>query len=177
MSSVVLSGDTSGTVTLTVPAVAGTNTVTLPAQTGNVMLVGSSFAAYLSGPTTTITNMTATKIVCDTVDFNIGGGYNATTGLFTAPVAGRYLFTGSLYVYSVQTAEILIFKNGSAFKRNPNVNVGSNVNPNTAQTSYIMNLAANDTVGIYVYQTSGGTATLYGTSQRETSFTGQYLGV
>ena len=38
MSSVVLSGDTSGTVTVTVPAVAGTNTATLPASTGNVLL-------------------------------------------------------------------------------------------------------------------------------------------
>jgi hypothetical protein len=38
MSSVVISGDTSGTVTVTVPAVAGTNTVTIPASTGTVLL-------------------------------------------------------------------------------------------------------------------------------------------
>ena len=37
MSSVVISGDTSGAVTLTVPAVAGTNTLTLPALTGNLV--------------------------------------------------------------------------------------------------------------------------------------------
>lgn len=37
MSSVVISGDTSGTVSVTVPAVAGTNTLTLPAVTGNVI--------------------------------------------------------------------------------------------------------------------------------------------
>ena len=42
MSSVVLSGDTSGTVTLTVPAVAGTNTVTVPAGTGTVAVQGVS---------------------------------------------------------------------------------------------------------------------------------------
>lgn len=42
MSSVVLSGDTSGTVTLTVPAVAGTNTVTIPAGTGTVAVQGVS---------------------------------------------------------------------------------------------------------------------------------------
>lgn len=35
MASVVLSGDTSGSVSLTVPAVAGTNTITFPAATGN----------------------------------------------------------------------------------------------------------------------------------------------
>ena len=41
MSSMVLSGDTSGTVTVTVPAVAGTNTITLPASTGTVVTTGS----------------------------------------------------------------------------------------------------------------------------------------
>jgi len=38
MSSLVLTGDTSGQVTLAAPAVAGTNTATLPASTGNVLL-------------------------------------------------------------------------------------------------------------------------------------------
>ena len=42
MSSVVLSGDTSGTVTVTVPAVAGTNTVTVPAGTGTMAVQGVS---------------------------------------------------------------------------------------------------------------------------------------
>jgi len=41
MSSVVISGDTSGTVTVTVPAVAGTNTLTLPASTGNILASSS----------------------------------------------------------------------------------------------------------------------------------------
>ena len=42
MSSVVISGDTSGAVTLTVPAVAGTNTITLPAGTGTAAVQGVS---------------------------------------------------------------------------------------------------------------------------------------
>ena len=41
MSSVVLSGDTSGAITLSAPAVAGTNTITLPASTGTVLTSGS----------------------------------------------------------------------------------------------------------------------------------------
>jgi hypothetical protein len=36
--SIVVSGSTSGTITLDVPAVAGTNTVTIPAKTGNAMI-------------------------------------------------------------------------------------------------------------------------------------------
>ncbi len=38
MSSVVLSGDSSGSVTLTVPSAAGSNTVTIPASTGTAAL-------------------------------------------------------------------------------------------------------------------------------------------
>jgi len=42
MSSVVISGDTSGAITLSAPAVAGTNTITLPAATGTVVLSGTT---------------------------------------------------------------------------------------------------------------------------------------
>lgn len=38
MASLILTGDTSGQVTLAAPAVAGTNTVTLPASTGNALV-------------------------------------------------------------------------------------------------------------------------------------------
>jgi hypothetical protein len=42
MSSVVISGDTSGAITFAAPAVAGTNTITLPAGTGTVAVQGAS---------------------------------------------------------------------------------------------------------------------------------------
>lgn len=41
MSSIIVSGDTSGAITLAAPAVAGTNTLTLPASTGTVLTTGS----------------------------------------------------------------------------------------------------------------------------------------
>ena len=41
MSSVVISGDTSGAITLAAPAVAGTNTITLPASVGTMITTGS----------------------------------------------------------------------------------------------------------------------------------------
>jgi hypothetical protein len=41
MSSVVISGDTSGAITLAAPAVAGTNTITLPASAGTMITTGS----------------------------------------------------------------------------------------------------------------------------------------
>ena len=42
MSSIVLTGDTSGTVTVSAPAVAGTRTITLPAATGTAVLEDGS---------------------------------------------------------------------------------------------------------------------------------------
>ena len=42
MSSLILSGDTSGQITFSAPSVAGTNTITLPANTGTVITTGSS---------------------------------------------------------------------------------------------------------------------------------------
>jgi len=50
MSSVVISGDTSGTITLAAPAVAGTNTLTLPASTGNIL---ASTSQLIGNGTTT----------------------------------------------------------------------------------------------------------------------------
>jgi hypothetical protein len=58
MSSVVISGDTSGTVTVTVPAVAGTNTITIPALTGNALVS----TAVSASTTNTVTNKIAINI-------------------------------------------------------------------------------------------------------------------
>jgi len=41
MSSVVISGDTSGAITVSAPLVAGTNTATLPAVTGTIIVLGT----------------------------------------------------------------------------------------------------------------------------------------
>lgn len=42
MASIVISGDTSGSITLSAPAVAGTNTLSLPANTGTIITTASS---------------------------------------------------------------------------------------------------------------------------------------
>jgi len=54
----ILSGDTSGAVTVTVPAVAGTNTITIPAVTGNALVS----TAVSASTTNTVTNKIAINI-------------------------------------------------------------------------------------------------------------------
>jgi len=56
MSSVVIAGDTSGTVTLAAPAVAGTTTLTLPATTGTLVLAAApTFTGQATIPTINLT--------------------------------------------------------------------------------------------------------------------------
>jgi len=74
MASLVLTGDTSGQVTLAAPAVAGTNTATLPVATGELSMLGTSGQTWqtvtrVSG--TTYTNSTGKPIF---VAITIGGG-------------------------------------------------------------------------------------------------------
>jgi len=58
LSSIVVAGDTSGSVTLSAPAVAGTATITLPTVTGN-MLSSTGVTASVLG---TVTNKVAINI-------------------------------------------------------------------------------------------------------------------
>ena len=58
MSSVIISGDTSGAITVAAPAVSGTNTATLPESTGTILVGGTPSAST----TNTVTNKIAINI-------------------------------------------------------------------------------------------------------------------
>jgi len=125
MSSMVLSGDTSGTVTVTVPAVAGTNTATIPAATGTVMVSGNmpAFSAYCS-TNQSISTGVYTKIQINTktgsnnIAYDTNGYFDAVTNYrFTPLIAGYYQINGGVYNGnngSTFNHGISIYKNGSA---------------------------------------------------------------
>ena len=140
MSSVVIAGDTSGTVTLSAPAVAGTTTLTLPSTSGTVVtdsatqtltnktLTGATitvastaapaFSAYLNA-TQSITLNTWTKLQCGTEEFDTNSNYDNTTNYrFTPTVAGYYQVNGCFGLQSSNAnCYISIYKNGLSFKR------------------------------------------------------------
>jgi hypothetical protein len=58
MSSITISGDTSGTLTLAAPAVAGTPTITFPTVTGNAL----ASTGVTASTTNTVTNKVAINI-------------------------------------------------------------------------------------------------------------------
>ena len=119
-------------------AIDGSGRVTKPSQ--------PSFAAY------TATGNNAANITFGNTFFNIGSHFVASTGIFTAPVAGRYLFTWhALHTQSPTSYARVLFKiNGSTDTQfgDSLTSDGNGIYVNTA-LSGIINLSANDTVRLY----------------------------
>lgn len=85
MSSLVISGDTSGSVTLQAPAVSGTTILTLPATSGTVITTASGTA---SSATTATTATNITGGVAGAVPYQSGSG---ATGFSAAGTSGQVL--------------------------------------------------------------------------------------
>jgi hypothetical protein len=121
--SLVLPGATSGSVTIDVPAVAGTNALTLPASTGTLALTsqlpvaGPTFSAYQTA-TQTVSTATSTKILYDTIEWNVNSCYSTSTSRFTPTVAGYYQLTASVESQNIGTGihNLNFYKNGSNIK-------------------------------------------------------------
>jgi hypothetical protein len=130
MSSVVIAGDTSGTVTLDAPAVAGTTVLTLPATSGTLLtsvsfasilpssINGPAFSAYL-GSNQTVTQSVNTKLQINTEEFDTNSNYDTANYRFTPTVAGYYQVNGAAAITTIgQTYnQVSIYKNGSEYKR------------------------------------------------------------
>lgn len=127
MASIVISGDTSGTITVAAPAVAGSNTITMAAQTGTLNVAGPAFSAYQNGTTNPASN-TWTKATIDTEEFDTNSNFDNTTNYrFTPTVAGYYQITAVANLSDVSNSgmSISIYKNGSAFKTTTNGTSGT----------------------------------------------------
>lgn len=84
--------------------------------------------------------------------FNIGSHYNTTNGRFTAPVAGRYMFIGQLFItVDGGTRQINLHRNGASLSEAKGAGNGSYTNLVTTQ---IVNLSVGDYVTLYY--SSGG---------------------
>jgi len=109
MSAIVLSGDTSGTITLDAPAVAGTNTLTLPATTGTIVTTGNPQSGSVLQVVQTVQSTssaffttTSTSLVATGLSVIITPKFSTSKVLITANAIaqnnqGQYAIMGSIF--------------------------------------------------------------------------------
>jgi hypothetical protein len=173
MSSVIISGDTSGAVTLTVPAVAGTNTVTIPSTTGTVMVSGNmpAFFAYPSTPTT-LTAAADVKITLDTELFDTNNNFSSSR--FTPTVAGYYQVNGIMTV-NYWTGTILIcyiMKNGSYYAIGNSGYPQSTGGVHVTVSAVVYMNGTTDYLELYGFNYAATSSNVVSTGQAYTNFSG-----
>jgi hypothetical protein len=149
MSSVVISGDTSGAITLSAPAVAGTNTITLPAVTGTAVVTGTT--PTLNGITFPATQVPSAD--ANTLDDYEEGTWTVGTiaaGYTIQQQSGRYIKIGNLVSISgfvmfsaVGAATSQVVVNGLPFTCNSSIPAsGCSRENSTTGAIYMLNVSA-----------------------------------
>jgi hypothetical protein len=109
-------------------------------------------------------NNYTTEMVFTNAQHNTGSHYSTSTGRFTAPVAGAYLFTGTVYGTKGGSMRWTIKKNqvqyGAGGAANDCVPHGYNNDDVSTTCTVVLNLAANDYVSMM--PRSGHTINMYG---------------
>jgi hypothetical protein len=114
MSSISILGDTSGSVLLQAPSIAGSTTLNLPAKTGTVMVSGNmpAFSYYANAGQTL---STGAKILFGAQEFDTASAVSSST--FQPTIAGYYQINAQLQPNNSYCGGwICIYKNGSPYK-------------------------------------------------------------
>jgi len=162
MSSVVISGDTSGAITLAAPSVAGTNTITLPANTGTVITTASTGtvlqvvnATYATQTSTTSGSFSDTGLTA-----TITPKFSTSKILVLISQNGCYKGAGNTYL------QLRLLKNGSALINLESLSNYSgntlNMGVNASSTNYLDSPATTSAVTYKTQFASGdGATTVY----------------
>ena len=159
MSSVILTGDTSGTLTLSAPLVAGSNTVTLPAATGTISLLAQATSvASTSGTSIDFTGIPSwakrITVMFNGVSLNGGASYLIQLGDSGGIETTGYLSTSTYSTNSASsTSGFAILSTLSTYVNSGQL-VITNVSGNVWVESHSMTLGS--TVSAY----GGGNKTL-----------------
>jgi hypothetical protein len=159
MASLILSGSTSGSVTLSSPAVSGTTTLTLPTTTSTLAINGPAFSANFTSSQSFASGV-VTKVQCNTEVFDTNSNYDATTNYrFTPTVAGYYQVNAQIGFTVASLIGVQLFKNGSAVNSGQIVCTASAIFNNISSLIYCN--GSTDYIEFYAYQSSGISAVPY----------------
>ena len=119
MASMILTGDTSGTITLSAPLVAGSNTATLPAATGELSMLGGAGQTWQDVTASRALSTTYTNSTGKPIQVLASGGYNGTnTAFMTITVDGVLLQTFNVSISGLTGGSAVvgaIVPNGSTY--------------------------------------------------------------
>ena len=168
MSSVVIAGNTSGSVTLAAPDVAGTTTLTLPATSGTVLtsaspasilpssINGPAFSVYSSG-SQSVSATTYTKILLQNEEYDTNN--NFASSRFTPTVAGYYQINWAISAGGFNSSYFFatIYKNGASYKFGNNFPTSSGGGPTSAGSTLIYFNGSTDYIEMYALSSAAFT--------------------
>ena len=125
MSSVIIAGDTSGTVTLAAPAVSGTTTITLPATSGTLLQSGTAVTAAQGGTGLTAVGSSGNLLTSNgtawTSTAPAAAGSMTLLGTITT-TTGNSVSLGSLTLTNYKELRLVMQSvSGSAVSYGPNI--------------------------------------------------------
>jgi len=126
----------------------GTTNVMSVATSGEINYpLQTAFAAFKSSPTNNVTgNSTIYTFVCDTEIFDQNADYNNGTGVFTAPVTGRYNLSATCVLTgcTINTKTVVNLATSNRIWTNSTQRGASNVN-NACECNALVDMDAADT--------------------------------
>ena len=139
-----------------------------------------SFSVYLTSSQYFVLASTVYTLKPWSVKFDVGSNFNTTTGVFVAPVAGKYQFSANVEFRSLLTnatyywAWIKTTKGTNCLQILDPTDFSTTINYRSFNFSILADMAAGDSAWIDVYQAGGTVNTTYitGTNPVYTSFTG-----
>ena len=172
MSSIKLKGSTSGDITISAPAVAGTNTLTLPASTGEILTTSNQstntpyFVARITNATQTATDATYTKVQFGTIiSESTSSGFDTTNHKYVVPSGQGGIYQIEVHVNiqstistTMQNCYLRLYKNGSpSTPLVVNDFTGNYIMKFSPSFSRVISLSAGDELEIYGFSniTSG----------------------
>ena len=116
----------------------------------------STKIGFTAGVTSESTSWNSGTLVFPTVITNVGNGYNPSDGVFTAPMAGVYVFFVNVQGYSSQSIYVSIVLNGATKVRTAAYAAGGDIEE-AGPNLVVLSLQTGDRVWIKHYSGQGYT--------------------